>query len=116
MPKVDWGYLRSGCDTCQKAVASLAKAKVQVVERVDAKKEPIVSDMIMSVVEGCQMIVGTRGKKIVRIDLRNEPVDVTAIHGLLVGPSGKLRAPTLRVGKTLVVGFNEEMYRALVTK
>ena len=28
----------------------------------------------------------------------------------MIGPSGNLRAPTLRVGTTLVVGFNDEMY------
>jgi hypothetical protein len=28
----------------------------------------------------------------------------------MLGPTGNLRAPTARVGKTLVVGFNEEAY------
>ena len=28
----------------------------------------------------------------------------------LLGPTGNLRAPTLRVGETLLVGFNEEAY------
>lgn len=28
----------------------------------------------------------------------------------MLGPTGNLRAPTLRVGKTVVVGFNEEVY------
>ena len=32
---------------------------------------------------------------------------------LVLGPTGNLRAPTLRVGKKLVVGFNEEMYEAV---
>ena len=31
----------------------------------------------------------------------------------MLGPTGNLRAPTLRVGKTLVVGFNEEMFESL---
>lgn len=29
----------------------------------------------------------------------------------MLGPTGNLRAPTLRVGKTVVVGFSEELYR-----
>ena len=29
----------------------------------------------------------------------------------LLGPTGNLRAPALRVGKTLLVGFSEEVYR-----
>ena len=31
--------------------------------------------------------------------------------GALLGPTGNLRAPALRVGKTLLVGFSEEVYR-----
>jgi len=30
--------------------------------------------------------------------------------GAMLGPTGNLRAPTLRVGKTLLVGFNEGVY------
>ena len=33
------------------------------------------------------------------------------VIGALLGPTGNLRAPTLRVGKTLLVGFSEEVYR-----
>ena len=32
---------------------------------------------------------------------------------LVLGPTGNLRAPTLRLGKKLVVGFNEEMYKSV---
>jgi arsenate reductase-like glutaredoxin family protein len=32
----------------------------------------------------------------------------------LLGPTGNLRAPTIKKGKTLFVGFNEEAYQALV--
>lgn len=28
----------------------------------------------------------------------------------MLGPTGNLRAPTLRVGKTLLVGFNEDVF------
>ncbi len=28
----------------------------------------------------------------------------------MLGPTGNLRAPTVRVGKTLLVGFNDETY------
>lgn len=31
--------------------------------------------------------------------------------GAMLGPTGNLRAPTLRVGKTLLVGFNEDVYK-----
>ena len=31
----------------------------------------------------------------------------------LLGPPGNLRAPTLRVGKTVLVGFNDEVYGSI---
>ncbi len=31
----------------------------------------------------------------------------------MLGPTGNLRAPCVRVGKTLLVGFNEEAYSAV---
>lgn len=30
----------------------------------------------------------------------------------MLGPTGNLRAPTIRKGKIILVGFNEEVYRA----
>ena len=33
---------------------------------------------------------------------------------MLIGPSGNLRAPTVRKGRVLLVGFNEEIYRRIV--
>lgn len=48
-----------------------------------------------------------RGKKLVHIDLKKE-YDGDEIAGLILGRSGTLRAPVLRVGRKLIVGFNEE--------
>ena len=31
----------------------------------------------------------------------------------MLGPTGNLRAPTLRVGKTVLVGFNDEVYGSI---
>ena len=47
------------------------------------------------------------------VDLRKEEVDDESLKKLMLGPTGNLRAPTLRKGKTLIVGFNEEMYEKL---
>ena len=32
----------------------------------------------------------------------------------MLGPTGNLRAPTLRVGRTLIVGFDQETYRRVL--
>ena len=51
-----------------------------------------------------------KGKKVVHINLRKEQPSDDELAKLLLGPSGNLRAPTLRKGKTLIVGFDEETY------
>jgi hypothetical protein len=34
-----------------------------------------------------------------------------AVVDAMLGPTGNLRAPALRVGKTVLVGFHEDVYR-----
>ena len=48
-----------------------------------------------------------RGKKLVHFDLKKD-YDRDEVAALILGRSGTLRAPVLRVGKKLIVGFNEE--------
>ena len=55
-------------------------------------------------------IYSARGKKIVHLDLRKATPGRAELLAALLGPTGNLRAPTLRLGRTLLVGFNEEMY------
>jgi hypothetical protein len=33
----------------------------------------------------------------------------------MLGPTGNLRAPTVRAGKIVIVGFNEEVFAARLT-
>ena len=54
-----------------------------------------------------------KGKKLVHLNLKKDKPTQDELLKLVLGPTGNLRAPTLRVGKKLVVGFNEEMYEAV---
>ena len=60
--------------------------------------------------EGVDELYATKGKKVIHVDLKREKPDRATIEGLLIGPSGNLRAPTLRRGRTLLVGFDEATY------
>ena len=60
-------------------------------------------------------IYAVKGKKVTHIKMKDKPGKST-LAGLLLGPTGNLRAPTLRKGKTLVVGFNAELYQKLFGK
>jgi hypothetical protein len=46
--------------------------------------------------------------------MRRDKPDEATLRSLILGPSGNLRAPALRVGRTLLVGFDEPTYRRLL--
>ena len=58
-----------------------------------------------------QRVVVGKGKKVQVLDMKQSPPNDDALAALLLGPSGNLKAPTLRIGQTLLVGFNAEAYR-----
>jgi hypothetical protein len=48
----------------------------------------------------------------VTFDMRNDPPDSKTLLEHMLGPTGNLRAPTIRKGKTLLVGFSAEAYQS----
>jgi len=83
---------------------------------VDAKKRKMGEREALALAGQVDAIYATRGTRVIHIDLKAEKPDAATLRGLLIGPSGNLRAPTLRVGKTLLVGFDEATYRKVLTK
>jgi hypothetical protein len=59
------------------------------------------------------VVVG-KGKKVVTFDMRKDPPDDETLLAHLLGPTGNLRAPTLRKGTTLLVGFSPEAYEQVL--
>lgn len=57
------------------------------------------------------MIVA-KGKTVVEFDMRKSPPDDATLLAAILGPTGNLRAPTIRKRKTLLVGFSEEAFTA----
>jgi len=55
-------------------------------------------------------IIAGKGKKITSLDMKKDKPDEETLAGILLGPTGNLRAPTMIVGNTMLVGFNEEAY------
>lgn len=79
-------------------------------ETVDAKKVRFDAEQALGLLEGIEKLVAARGKNIAVFDLKKNRPDDEVLIAHLLGPTGNLRAPTARVGKTLIVGFNEEVY------
>ena len=100
--------------TCKKTQGFLAKQSVDVATEVNAKKDPIKGRAALRALEGVDTLYVTRGKRVIRVDLRKGRPPENELLALLLGPSGNLRAPTVRRGRTLVVGFDETTYRSLL--
>jgi len=81
---------------------------------VDAKKQRIDRAAALKLAREMNEVYATKGKTVIHLDMRTNPSD-DEVAALVVGPSGNLRAPTLRRGKTLLVGFDSATYATLLT-
>jgi hypothetical protein len=80
----------------------------------DATKERRGRDEALALARTAARVVVGRGKKVVTFDMKNEPPDDDTLAAHLLGPSGNLKAPTLRQGDTLLVGFSEAAYQQIL--
>ncbi|HYB43021.1 MAG TPA: ArsC family (seleno)protein [Candidatus Methylomirabilis sp.] len=96
--------------TCAKTQGFLAKHRVKIDSQTDAKKATIKGDAALGVLKGVDEIYAAKGKKVVHLDLKRDDPSRDELLGVLLGPTGNLRAPTVRRGRTLIVGFDEATY------
>lgn len=54
-----------------------------------------------------------KGKKVTEVDLKKDRPDDDALVKMMLGPTGNLRAPTMKVGKTVLIGFNADTYEQI---
>ncbi len=55
-------------------------------------------------------LIAAKGKKVTTIDLQRTPPADDVLAGLILGPTGNLRAPIMRVGQTILVGYNDQAF------
>jgi arsenate reductase-like glutaredoxin family protein len=87
---------------------------VTVAETVDANKTRYDATEALKLLDGIDTLIAARGKKIETFDLKHDRPADAELLARLMGPTGNLRAPTARIGRTLVVGFNEDAYRSVL--
>ena len=102
--------------TCAKTQGYLAKNKIGVTEKADAKKATIKGDAALRVLDGVDQLYVAKGKNVVHVDLKAAKPPRAELLSLLLGPTGNLRAPTLRKGRTLIVGFDEATYSSVLKR
>lgn len=69
-------------------------------------------DDAAALAQNASKLIVSKGKKVTEFKVGKDVSD-EAIDAML-GPTGNLRAPTMIVGKTLVVGFNEEQIQSVL--
>lgn len=80
----------------------------------DAKKHAISEAEALKLLKDIDEIYASKGKRTVYMNLKRDKPSQQELLDLLIGRTGNLRAPALRIGRTLIVGFNEEQYRQVL--
>ena len=96
--------------SCKRAHEFLASCDVTTSEEVDARKERFGSSDALALLNGMSTLLVAKGKKLSRVDLKKDRPDEAELAALMLGPTGNLRAPTMQIGKTVLIGFNDELY------
>lgn len=76
----------------------------------NASKQRFGAEDLAGVLEGVSVLIVAKGKQVVTVELAKDGLSAEELAKLMLGPTGNLRAPTARVGKKLLIGFNEEAY------
>jgi len=79
---------------------------------VEARKQKIEGDEAWKLLGSAEEVIVGRGKKfqVFRPDVDSRE-DILKVA---LGRTGNLRAPALKIGSRMVVGFNEDMYREYI--
>jgi arsenate reductase-like glutaredoxin family protein len=100
--------------TCKKTQGYLERVGGEVTAKEEAAKIRYGPDKALGVLKDISKLVVIKGKKVTTFDLKRDRPDDETLLAHLLGPTGNLRAPTARIGSTLIVGFNEETYAELL--
>ncbi len=85
---------------------------IEIEETVPASRK-LQADDAKKLLKGASRLIVAKGKKVSEFDLGTRiPTETVAA---MLGPTGNLRAPTAVVGRTVLVGFNDEVYRDALT-
>lgn len=85
--------------------------KVVIQEEIPASRK-LAATEARSIAKASSRVYVAKGKKLDVFEMKEARISEVAEK--MLGPTGNLRAPTLRIGKITVVGFSEEAYLAVL--
>lgn len=104
MSRIDWFYARPGCESCRKTREELdRRGLVPVAER--STRQPLDEGEAKHLLRSVNEVWILRGGAV-------EPRRASSVRvAELRGPTGGIRAPMLRAGPRLLVGYREAILR-----
>lgn len=88
---------------------------VETTSMVDARKTPIAWQDVRRIIRNMDDIYVAKAQKVIHIELKAGKQELEMLARLLLRPSGNLRTPAFRRGRTLVVGFDEATYQRILS-
>jgi len=82
-----------------------------ITETVPASRKLEASDA-RAIAKASSKVIVAKGKKLETFDMKE--AKLSEVVEKMLGPTGNLRAPTARVGKVTLVGFNDEAYDSVL--
>ena len=79
----------------------------------DARRVRLKQKDALAILTDVDEVYSAKGKRVTHVDLKKGRPNNKTLLSLILGPTGNLRAPTLRVGRTLLVGFDQATYEKL---
>ncbi len=98
--------------TCRKSQGFLAKRGARVIEQSDARKTKIGPADAVRIARQASHLWVAKGKQVVHFNMARDKPSESELRNVLLGPSGTLRAPVIRFGNKLFVGFDEACFAA----
>jgi arsenate reductase-like glutaredoxin family protein len=84
------------------------------VKEVTSASKKLGAEKALELAKSAGRIIVMKGKKISDFDMKKNPPTDDELLAAMVGATGNLRAPTIVHGKTVLVGFNQDVFEDLL--
>ncbi len=82
---------------------------IAVAETVNASQK-LGRDAALGMARQAKRLIAAKGKKVTAVDVTSTTPSDDELAALMLGPTGNMRAPTMRVGQTLLVGYHDQVF------
>jgi arsenate reductase-like glutaredoxin family protein len=97
--------------TCTRSQEFLVRNDLKAKTTVDARSKSMGAKEALELAAEADEIYASKGQKAVHLNLKKDKPSKDEILAVMLGPTGNLRAPTIKRGKTLLIGFDEDTYK-----